>query len=492
MIPLNVPFFWKVVLNTPTSESGFINGANISINSLIQDLNAYYSAIKLDTAGRNLLKAIRIITVNHTDEATEDEMEYLKTQNFLYQSNNLFPGSEAVIVDTLSAAQHLTDNPADEASLLTVDTDFFIKENNIVFYSAIDKTTWIDTTYTFSSGKTIKVKQKHFFLLNYAENKSVIFEAFGSLVGLEDISDLETELFYRTKVASLLNIKYNGATLSALQSFFSVFNGIPVILHNEETVLSITSNKLVTDKDTYNLSPALGPVSVVIGKTYDYLTPLYEEVKVFENIPETYADGKLLPEAYYKTTLPEQKVLNLVETHKVSELDSYPNFFNFDIFNLKYEEDEGEQGVHSTTKYLWDSILNKALYLIVTKRPDYITSDFIDNELADILPLWASPLYISEISVTETVPTTGELVYQVKPVSSNAFGARNSFSGLRLRDTTSGVDFDFTECSYCIIELVTALDEMHDFILYSEEVTIDVTVEKIPGKTTDTVSIQLS
>ena len=121
-LPINLPFLWKVILNTPGEESGFVDAGNKLLNDIFYDLSNYYANLDVESCNLFRKHLTRIVTFRYYedyDTLTTSQQAYLYDNGFIVPDDTTLGTYKAAFAGKSVAS--LSDS--------LYEPDFYIKNN---------------------------------------------------------------------------------------------------------------------------------------------------------------------------------------------------------------------------------------------------------------------------------------------------------------------------------------------------------------------------
>ena len=410
-LPINLPFLWKVVLNTPGEESGFIDAGNKLLNDLFYDLTSYYA--NLDIESCNLFKKhlTRIVTFRYYpdyDSLTPAQQAYLYDNGFVVPDDSVLGTYKAYVSGKAIAA--LSDS--------FYEPDFYIK-NNLGFevdngvitfdfniFDNEDGVSYNNENYVTAWGELISIRTVRLFASESTLEESPLWNNFGGLVYSREIEETETEEEYRSKIIGLFYLFYRGMTQNTLNTSLNVAFGFPVFLNNNEKILEISTTTITTDQGTYTIDSnySLNP-DLEVGRTYPKFTPIHNVITItdYETDP-TWIQGKILPWYMYYNSDVSSRIVDLTTTYPFTYTGSATSRLRYDTWGVHPFWDDTTSSVRTYhyTYYVWEQFFKNTLFSIDLKLNDFNLDDIVEMEIFDsVLPIWSAYILTGELEIED-------------------------------------------------------------------------------------------
>ena len=450
--PVNVPYYWKVVLRAPSDVSAFVNASNEAYEDLFYDITNFYYNANLGSAQafrRHLVRMLTVKTLPLETYAALPSDEYRKhfkdagflvPHNFVTASDPKYPSylagsySQHDMNAETTGIVSLTDSPDHPMVSFKEDIDFTVTEGAITFvtypFAPVSGRTppYWQESYTAPWGDTYTVNVIRFLANEVALTESPLYDGFGGLVYNQAPTVDDDEAVYRNKILGLFLLFYRGATPHAVDACLNLLLGMPVTLHQNEVVFDIRPayfpdgspdpdhQEVRTDRESYIARTDI-PLNeqVVIGNTLPKFSPLNAAVEVHMNTDaHNWINGVTLPTRYLcvmnLATGSEDAVTidtdTLIKQQYSSEADLDGALGR--VVALGYDTPRQEAlaspgainpDVHTRNKYLWDALFSQVVFKIkFNVVVDLEIISFVDTILHDVMPIWTTYLleYINE------------------------------------------------------------------------------------------------
>lgn len=421
-IPVNLPYYWKVVLKIASGESGFVDAGNNLLNDLFFDIFSFYQNCDIMTSqvfrkfNHRIMKIQYFLSSDNQNITITDDLYGAgfcvddTTAGFKLKLNT---GTKKIA--SLADSFYMPQFIISEGTEYTTDSDGVTRFHTNIFVDDVTQpsviTPWQFENYITPSGLLVRVRTAYLLATDVSMKDSPLYNNYGALVYDREIIDSETEFEYRNKILGLFYLMYSGMTYSALNAAVNVMCGYPVTLHNNETVMDIdtTHNLIKTEyrdvsgslhTEEYTLIPSMPLADTIkVGYMYAKFTPLYGVITVQDsNTDPDWAHDQVLPEELYKTDYTAHKKIDLTTTLPLVYQDSVSldpvtgdPYIRYDTPGMVPFNVGGTLSVYTWTYYIWNHFLKNALCKITIttdtsakNMTDVLSMEFLDS----VLPIW--------------------------------------------------------------------------------------------------------
>ncbi len=345
--------------------------------------------------------------------------------------------------DLIDIDAYITNRIFDPSLIWSKGTDFSISRGVITFTHNLFNNDLIPKRNIINDEGEVVDREAALWAYNSKYDKDDLWNHFGYLVDIK----MESSENYRDLIRAIFGLYTLGSKLNTLLGMLTALFGLPIIKENEETIIKIKEDSIVTNHHTYYLDNSVEKnPQVKIGATLPLFTPLSNTVKLLDNVlyPKWWRNKSFI-------SLPVQILSgkysqSLVLYNKSIGYDiTWGNTFNFDnlgeipiLWNMGFNWGDSSNTLNMID-FIFENIIKSNIFLLTINSSDIVNKiDF--NIINEALP--ANIYMIVEFNINHTDNYTTDRIVDIPFEYNKGKYLSDTYQNTRINDGHMGlIDF---------------------------------------------------